>query len=429
MAAGSARRTCRTRSATPSSRGSVGCRRTPQTDRPRRRGRRSLLQPATSWPAWSIARSGARADDRRSSSMPRSSTPSTTSTDGYYDFRHQLLRDAIYGSVPPSQLRRFHAQAAEFVMDARGVERRPRVAPLRAGGPPGPGVPGVDDRRPRGKPDLRPPGGLRAAPAGHRQHAGRPAGRRARRAVPGVLQRGRCDRADRRHAAGGARGAAVVPRGRPDRRRGRAPHRHREWRPSDGRAARATPGVRSTRASPSSRASAPGKARDVAMASLVSFQSLDEFDAVELRGARERLRGPRRSRRQAVGDEEIDARRRASSRPRSRWTATRMRHPRTDDPDLPRGARRRVRERRRHRLSDHGDMASRIMEYPVAEAAIAEGVEYADAIEQSHCRQQMATTSALIAWAARRVGYRIDDAPARSSPSGAAGAARSARCP
>jgi DNA-binding CsgD family transcriptional regulator/tetratricopeptide (TPR) repeat protein len=36
---------------------------------------------------------------------------------GYYDFRHQLLRDAIYGSVPPSQLRRFHAQTAEFVMN------------------------------------------------------------------------------------------------------------------------------------------------------------------------------------------------------------------------------------------------------------------------------------------------------------------------
>ena len=35
---------------------------------------------------------------------------------GYYDFRHQLLRDAIYGVVPPSQLRKFHAQAAEFVM-------------------------------------------------------------------------------------------------------------------------------------------------------------------------------------------------------------------------------------------------------------------------------------------------------------------------
>ncbi len=35
---------------------------------------------------------------------------------GYYDFRHQLLRDAVYGSVSPTQLRRFHAQAAEFVM-------------------------------------------------------------------------------------------------------------------------------------------------------------------------------------------------------------------------------------------------------------------------------------------------------------------------
>ena len=35
---------------------------------------------------------------------------------GYYDFRHQLLRDAIYDALPPSQLRRFHAQAAEFVM-------------------------------------------------------------------------------------------------------------------------------------------------------------------------------------------------------------------------------------------------------------------------------------------------------------------------
>ncbi len=35
---------------------------------------------------------------------------------GYYDFRHQLLRDAVYGVVPPSELRRFHARAAEFVM-------------------------------------------------------------------------------------------------------------------------------------------------------------------------------------------------------------------------------------------------------------------------------------------------------------------------
>jgi DNA-binding CsgD family transcriptional regulator len=33
---------------------------------------------------------------------------------GYYDFRHQLLRDALYGSVRPTELRRLHARAAEF---------------------------------------------------------------------------------------------------------------------------------------------------------------------------------------------------------------------------------------------------------------------------------------------------------------------------
>jgi DNA-binding CsgD family transcriptional regulator len=33
---------------------------------------------------------------------------------GYYDFRHQLIRDAIYSSAPPGERRRLHARAAEF---------------------------------------------------------------------------------------------------------------------------------------------------------------------------------------------------------------------------------------------------------------------------------------------------------------------------
>ncbi len=33
---------------------------------------------------------------------------------GYFDFRHQLLRDALYESVPTAELRGFHARAAEF---------------------------------------------------------------------------------------------------------------------------------------------------------------------------------------------------------------------------------------------------------------------------------------------------------------------------
>ena len=33
---------------------------------------------------------------------------------GLYDFRHALLRDAVYGTIPPSELRRLHARAGEF---------------------------------------------------------------------------------------------------------------------------------------------------------------------------------------------------------------------------------------------------------------------------------------------------------------------------
>ncbi len=33
---------------------------------------------------------------------------------GFYDFRHQLLRDALYASVPTVELRRLHARAGEF---------------------------------------------------------------------------------------------------------------------------------------------------------------------------------------------------------------------------------------------------------------------------------------------------------------------------
>jgi DNA-binding CsgD family transcriptional regulator len=40
---------------------------------------------------------------------------------GYFDFRHQLLRDALYGTVPGSELRRLHARAGEFGADLVGA--------------------------------------------------------------------------------------------------------------------------------------------------------------------------------------------------------------------------------------------------------------------------------------------------------------------
>ena len=39
---------------------------------------------------------------------------------GLYDFRHQLLRDALYRTLSEAELRRLHARAAEFGMELEG---------------------------------------------------------------------------------------------------------------------------------------------------------------------------------------------------------------------------------------------------------------------------------------------------------------------
>ena len=136
---------------------------------------------------------------------------------GYYDFRHQLLRDAIYDSVPTSQKRRFHAQAAEFVMalEAASVihaSRHYEQAGLKAAG-----VSGGVDRRRGGEPDLRPPGGVRALRACHREHAGRLADRRTGRPLLQVLAR-RAPRSSATWSAPGrlsVRASSICEAGRP----------------------------------------------------------------------------------------------------------------------------------------------------------------------------------------------------------------------
>ncbi len=40
---------------------------------------------------------------------------------GYFDFRHQLLRDAVYGSIRQADLRRLHARAGEFGAELVGA--------------------------------------------------------------------------------------------------------------------------------------------------------------------------------------------------------------------------------------------------------------------------------------------------------------------
>jgi DNA-binding CsgD family transcriptional regulator len=51
---------------------------------------------------------------------------------------------------------------------------------------------------------------------------------------------------------------------------------------------------------------------------------------------------------------------------------------------------------------DAAMMAARVMDYRSAEVSLREGMRYADAIEQSHCRHLMGATSALVDWVTGR---------------------------
>jgi len=53
---------------------------------------------------------------------------------------------------------------------------------------------------------------------------------------------------------------------------------------------------------------------------------------------------------------------------------------------------------------DAATLALRMMDYRRADRFVAEGLRYADAIEQSHCRHVMGATSALVAWAGAEWG-------------------------
>ena len=50
---------------------------------------------------------------------------------------------------------------------------------------------------------------------------------------------------------------------------------------------------------------------------------------------------------------------------------------------------------------DTAVMATRVMDYGRAEASLAEGLAYADSIQQSHCAHIMAALTAETAWAGR----------------------------
>ena len=317
---------------------------------------------------------------------------------GYYDFRHQLLRDAIYGDAPPSQLRRFHAQAAEFVMNLESssiihASRHFERAGLRTQAYRASMTGAVAAGRIAAKQEAlelyrraidNMPDDLAAGERAElfRSYAGTalaieriaealPAARDARR---WFLEAGRISEA--------AEMLATIANG--ERKNGITSLEQRRTLISQGLAELESAGN--------------DPLVQGARAQLLSFQSLNEFDAADFDESA-RLNDRYLAISKVLGDHEMEL---DAEFMRGMIALARG----EDDATLERLVEI-AQEARDAGYESVGvtsfrvaaTMAARVMDYGAAKAAISEGLEYADAIEQSHCRQQMAATSALIDWA------------------------------
>ncbi|MFL5768532.1 MAG: ATP-binding protein [Chloroflexota bacterium] len=319
---------------------------------------------------------------------------------GYYDFRHQLLRDAIYSSVPTSQKRRFHAQAAEFVMTLEAASV-------------------IHASRHYEQAGLRPQA-FRAAISGA-QEASRISARqeayelyeRAIANMPPELTI--AEQADLYSEFSQAAGAIEH-----NDECARAAERARELylaagRPIDAAEMLTLIGVEPARAG-----------RSVAEYSALTIQALAEVDALPPSAERDRSLAYLHSCR---ADELLRSSNLAAARAEAR-TARALAETVKDretvlecdlvlaridivDGRYETGLKDGMTAAREARdagfesvgvtgYRNLGLMATRIMDARSAEIAVAEGWQYADAIEQSHCRQMMACTSAMLDWGAGR---------------------------
>jgi DNA-binding CsgD family transcriptional regulator len=317
---------------------------------------------------------------------------------GYYDFRHQLLRDAVYGTLTPALLRRFHAQAAEFGMTLEGANV-------------------IHASRHYERAGLRPQA-FRAALTGAREasrisarHEAYELYRRAVDNMPDDLPT--LEQAQLYEQYSGA--ASAVERTEECE---LATRMAREGylaadRPLEAAVLLVSSAILSLRATePIERAL--GKIA----------QALDEVEPLPDSPEREQGRGLLLSVRAileleasmlvAATVDAIESRRLAE--------ATADRETMLDATltsaliDIVRGryetglvdglhAAREARDAGFESVGVSGYrnlamMAARVLDYPTARTALQEGLRYADAIEQSHCRQMMANTSAFLAWAA-----------------------------
>jgi DNA-binding CsgD family transcriptional regulator/tetratricopeptide (TPR) repeat protein len=319
---------------------------------------------------------------------------------GYYDFRHQLLRDAVYGSLSPAMLRRFHAQAAEFGMSLEGASvihasRHYERAGLRSQA-------------------------FRAAMTGATE-AGRVSARHEayelyRRAVdnlpPDVPVGEQAELYERFSDA-----AAAIERNEDS---AAAATRARELYQLAGRPLGAA-GMLLSMSIQLGRDGAPQ-----AESRAFTERALDEIDDLPESPERESLRALALSMRANYGllASELTAARADAEAARELAETVGERESMLEadltlagidivdgrhEQGLADGMRA-AREAREAGFESVGVtgyrniamMAARIMDPRAAELALQEGLQYADAIEQSHCRQMMATTAALLDWGAGR---------------------------
>jgi DNA-binding CsgD family transcriptional regulator len=317
---------------------------------------------------------------------------------GYYDFRHQLLRDAIYGDVPPSQLRRFHAHAAEFVM---GLE----AASI------------VHASRHYERAGLRPQAfraSLTAARDASRISARQEAYELFQRAIANMpADLPIADQADLYERFSGA--AAAIERNEEC---ATAATRARDLYLEAGRPVQAAGMLVAMRTVLARDGGPAGELGEY------TKRGLTELAALPLTEDRERTRAYILTvlANDSVLASDLEAARAVSLEARELAESLGDRETvleadlvlaRTDilDGNYESGLRDGMRAAREARDAGYESvgvtgyrnlaiLAARVMDRATAEIAIGEGLQYADAIEQSHCRQMIATTTALLDWAA-----------------------------
>jgi DNA-binding CsgD family transcriptional regulator len=316
---------------------------------------------------------------------------------GYLDFRHQLLRDVLYRTVPATELRRLHARAGEFCAALDGQsETHASVHFERAGM--------------RGQAFRTALAGARAAARISARQESFDLYRRAVDNMPDDLpleeqaqlfaeyseSAAAIERLDEERQATRLARERYLELGRPleaaDLLAGMAVSMGRDGCPVEDRLAIAEEAIAEVERLPAS----PG--RDQHLGWLVGLRASFELDASMNDAARADAAEAYRLA-EATGDRDLEL---DSELLMARLDILEGNHHR----GLSRGLQA-AREARDAGFESTGVTgyrnlaiaAARLMDYDAAEASIREGHRYADAIEQSHCRQMMATTSALMAWA------------------------------